>query len=1143
MATTSRQTAIFGTNDWKQIYQSYSEANFQSYNFETIRKCFIDQLKLDYPETFTDYIESSEMIALLDLIAFMGQSLAFRTDLNTRENYIDTAERRDSVVKLANLVSYTAKRNTEAHGYLKIFSVNTTENVFDYNGTNLSNITVNWADPSNFDWQEQWTAIINASLVNTQRIGRPANSQVILGVRSDEYTVNLVTGYLPIVPYTATIDGVNMPFEAVDVSSVGAEFVYEPSPIPNGSFNILFRNDQLGYASPNTGYFFYFKQGILQNQDFNLPERIANRTVEINIEGVNNTDIWLFQLDNVGNITREWTRVENVYAAAAQQTAASSRAIYSVTSRTNDQITLVFGDGVFSEIPVGYFRCYVRASNGLTYIINPEEMQSVSIPINYISRNGQVETITFTCGITEPVTNAQARETLAEIKQRAPARYYTQNRMVNGEDYTNFPYTNFNSIIKSSAINRSSIGTSRYLDLVDNTGKYSSTDSFASDGALFENNSLPAFSFTWNNSNDVYDIVANRIQPLLSTEGMTQFYRANFPRPPLLSIGMRWHQSTHLVNETTGYFVDAGGDYVALGPYYATDNAQYVREGCLIQFVPPPGYYFNEQNNLIPGVPTRSTDKTSIWATPTAIYLDGTGQGYGNLPDGTGPVVMNTFVPDGAIANLVIPIFVTDLGNTIIRSVVEQVILNRNFGLGYNNLTASWYLITASNLDEGAAFSLAHAEDTSGAGIDASWLIQATTQNGKYTVVSRSLDYYFGSVIQTRFFFYTAQRIYDSRTGTVIQDYVKVLKTNSQPDSNLPLAGDVPLKITGQPILSDGYVDDFSVTVSYYDSNSDGAPDNPDFFNQIVAPDVNPNNKLVFFQQMVDFDNLQRYVLLRKGVVNDYYATKNDIELALDEYLPGQVFYAWNNDPSSDIINQTFYEILVDAIGVKYLVGNNTYLARVGRQDLGFQYRHNSPLSSRIDPGTTNVIDIYVATQEYYTAYTNWLNDSTGTVVQPLPPSIDQLTTSYSALQEYKMISDNLIVNSVVFKPLYGAKAAPALRGVIKVIKAPNSTASDSEIKNLVVNYFTAYFSIENINFGQTIYFSEIGSFIHQQIGDVVSSVVLVPLDPSKSFGDLMEIRCAPYEIAVSAVGVDDVEIITALTSTNLQTAPGSGVI
>ena len=198
MATTSRQTAIFGVEDWKKIYQSYQEADFQSYDFETLRKSFVDYLRLYYPETFNDYIESSEFIALLDVMAFMGQSLAFRTDLNTRENYIDTAERRDSVVRLANLVSYTPLRNTEASGYLKVFSVSTTENITDYNGVNLANLTVNWADPTNLNWQEQFITILNASLVNAQQYGKPGNDQTIEGVNTQEYTINLVPGYIPV---------------------------------------------------------------------------------------------------------------------------------------------------------------------------------------------------------------------------------------------------------------------------------------------------------------------------------------------------------------------------------------------------------------------------------------------------------------------------------------------------------------------------------------------------------------------------------------------------------------------------------------------------------------------------------------------------------------------------------------------------------------------------------------------------------------------------------------------------------------------------------------------------------------------------------------------------------------------------------
>lgn len=1152
MATTTRQTAIFGVEDWKQIYQTYREADFQSYDFETLRKSFVDYLRLYYPETFNDYIESSEFIALLDVIAFMGQALAFRTDLNTRENYLDTAERRDSVTRLADLVSYTAKRNTAAEGLLKVFSVSTTENVVDYNGINLSNVTVDWADPTNPNWQEQFTAIINASLTDAQRIGRPGNRQTILGVRTDEYAINLVPGFLPVIPYSATVDGINMPFEAVTSTSAGQDYLYEPSPQSDSPFNVLFRNDQLGFSSNNTGYFFMFKQGVLQNQDFNLSERIANRTVNINVEGVNNTDRWLFQLDNVGTVSREWSFVENVYSAAAEQLETDLRPIYSVTSRVNDQITMVFGDGVFSEIPVGTFRAYVRASNGLQYIINPEEMQAVSLPISYISRSGNLETITFTCGITQPVSNSQAREPIAEIKQRAPARYYTQNRMVNGEDYNLFPYTQYNSILKSKAVNRSSIGTSRYLDLVDNTGKYSSTNTFGSDGGLWEQDILPTILFSYNTRNEIADVITNQVQPQLTESTMRQFYYANFPRQQVnegITLGSTWNQSTTLANETTGFFKNAAGTPIPVGNTAGTTNPfYYAIVGSLIKFVPPVGYYFDRNNKLAQGSPTRADERVEIWASPMQVISDGMNNGLGNLSSGAGPITINNFVPTGAVVDTIIPLFITDLPLDLESAMSEQIVLFRDFGLGYDNdgsvtgIAYSWYIITSTNLDADAAWSPEHAGDQTGASLDASWLIQFVTSGSSYTITFRGLAYNFGSVLQTRFFFYDGQQVYDSRTGTVIKDFINCLAVNTKPDSTESLDGDIVMTITGQPVESDGYVDDFQVLVGYRDSDNDGIPDNPDFFDEIVAPTTNPTQKYIFLQQTLDFDNLQRYLLVEPGRVTSDYATLDEIELAKSEWTPGQIFYAYNQNPSQ-VDTGAFYELTIGATGVRSVVAVNGWVAKTGRQGLYYQYRHNSPLTNRIDPGTTNIIDLYVVTQSYYTAYQNWVKDTTGTVAEPDVPTIDELNTAYQGLQNYKMISDNIILNPVTFKPLFGTKAASELRATIKVIRANNSTASVSEIKSSVVAEMNNYFSIDKWNFGDTFYFSELAAYLHSQLGSIISSVVLVPLNPQKSFGDLYEIRSAPNELFVNAATIDNIEVIDALTSNNLRTAPGSGVI
>jgi hypothetical protein len=1135
MAKTTRQTAIFGVEDWKRLYQTYREADFQSYDFETLRKSFVDYLRLYYPETFNDYIESSEFIALLDVMAFMGQALAFRNDLNTRENFLDTAERRDSVVRLANLVSYTPKRNTEAQGYLKVVSASTTENITDFNGINLANITIDWNDATNSSWLEQFTSIMNAAFIDSQKFGRPGNRQDILGIETSEYTINLIPGYLPIIPYTSVVDGVNMPFEVVSATTIGKEYVYEPAPKPNGAFNVLYRNDAQGFGSANTGFFFLFKQGVLQNQDFNLSEAIPNRTVNINIEGCNQEDHWLYKLDDVGSISSEWIYVENIFAGAVEQLAPDQRTLYSITSRANDQITLTFGDGVFSSVPVGTFRTYVRSSNGLQYIINPEEMQNISVPISYISRSGRLETLTLTCGITQPVTNAQSRENITEIKQRAPARYYTQNRMVNGEDYNNFPFTKYNSIIKSKAVDRASTGTSRYIDLTDPTGKYSSTNIFSSDGVIYEENVLPTFNFNWVNRNEIVDTITNSVEPLASSRGMLQFYYANFPRPPLTVLSAGWNQTTTINNQTTGYFYSGTASNPLPIGAYTNNNAQYITQGSLVKFVPPAGKFFDANNRLQTGIPVRADEKMVIWATVEAVVLDGTAQGLGNLPDGIGPVALNNFVPSGALAQLVIPKFINVLPLEIKQSMIQQIELYRNFGLGYNNLTASWYLITSTNLNaeyagHPAPFSRTYAQDTSGQNLDASWLVQFLTDGSNYVVSSRSLQYKFASVIQTRFFFSTSSEVYDSKTGLVIKDFIRVLKTNSRPDSNEPLPTDVTMDIIGQPIESDGFVNDYEVVVSYRDSDADGVADNPDFFDDLVAPKVNASSKLTFFQLTTDFDDLERYLPVEPGIVNSSLTTLDAIELVKSEYINGQIFYAYQS--------KLFYQLqvtLVNGIFQRTIIPRTDFLAQVGRNSLSFQYRHNSSLTNVIDPGTSNIIDMYLVPQAYYTAYQNYIKDTTGTVPEPSAPTINELSQDYSSLNNYKMVSDNLVLNSVMFKPLFGAKAPTQLRATIKVVKALNTTASDSEIKSQVISNINSYFSIDKWDFGDTFYFSELSAYLHKQLGSIISSVVIVPLNPLKTFGDLYEIRSAPNEIFVSAATVADIEVISALTQSNIR--------
>jgi len=179
MSSTDRQNNLLISEDWKKIYQSFRNADFQSYDFENLRRTMIQYLRTNYPEDFNDYIESSEYLALIDLIAFLGQSIAFRVDLNARENFLELASRRDSVLRLARLISYNAKRNIAANGLLKVSTVQTSETVIDSNGRNIANQVIAWNDPSNTNWYDQFIKVMNAALPQSQQFGSPAASDTI----------------------------------------------------------------------------------------------------------------------------------------------------------------------------------------------------------------------------------------------------------------------------------------------------------------------------------------------------------------------------------------------------------------------------------------------------------------------------------------------------------------------------------------------------------------------------------------------------------------------------------------------------------------------------------------------------------------------------------------------------------------------------------------------------------------------------------------------------------------------------------------------------------------------------------------------------------------------------------------------------
>ena len=1125
MSVTGRQSNLFLAEDWKKIYQTFKNADFTSYDFENIRRVMIAYLRENYPEDFNDYIESSEYIALIDLIAFLGQSLAFRIDINARENFLETAERRESILRLAQLLSYNVKRNLPANGLLKIDQISTTEEVIDSTGRNLSNIQISWNDATNTNWFDQFTKVINASMVSEQEFGVPERFADIANVYTEQYKINSNRPEVPLFTFNKSIDGRSTSFEITSTVISDGEII-EDSPRRGKLVSLLYRDDSKGYGSINTGWFMHFRQGAMQETTFNLVNPIANYIADIDDRNINDSDVWLYSIDETGAETELWTKVpeivgNNIVYNSLDRTIKN---VYQVITRANDSASLVFGDGIFANIPKGNFVIYYRVSNGLTYTINPRDIKGVSVSIPYISRSGSVETISLVLSLKSSVNNASSAETNNEVRVRAPSTYYTQNRMITGEDYNLAPLNSSQNVAKVKAVNRTASGISRNFDLIDASGKYSTTNAFCTDGIVYREEVQNSFEFRFVSRTDIENVVKNKVEPLTKTFIMRDFYYEKYNKIILTELNATWKQATSGNNETTGYLADKNDGVPFKVSSFTGSSLKYVEPGALLKLVPPSGFYFEDNGTLVSQ--ESPATRSFIWCKIISVVGDGTASGQGILPTGIGPIVLNEIVPSDAVLTQIVPKFLSFLDEDLQALIVDLVFNFRNFGIRYDVSSRTWQIIQDRNLNVISSWNLGKTGDNSGQKLDSSWLIAFETDGEKYRVSYRGLEYYFESVKENRFFFDGTKKIYDVTTGKLQKDKVSVLKFNTKPNNvtNSNINRDYPWEIVGTTTEEDGYTSSKTVKITFSDSDDDGVVDNPEAFDIIVDPSSTNANRFVFFEKYITDNFVEDYRFILNTGGKFVILAREDQVGNLMSYNDGQLFYFYEND----IVKQ------LDKLKGTLIITRD-YYANIGRSGLYFHYLHNADSTTRIDPSSTNIIDIYLLTKDYDFSYRRYLRgDVTGS--EPLPPSSTDLRLTYGKnLDKIKSISDDLVYHPVKYKVLFGDTAEPRLQASFKIVKNKEQVITDNDIKSRVIRAIDEFFSVENWDFGDTFYFTELSTYVMNRLTPFITTFVIVPTNNDQVYGSLQQITSAPNEIFISGAKVNNIEIIEAITASRLK--------
>lgn len=1112
--------------DWKKIYQSFRNADFKSYDFETLRRTMIAYLRENYPEDFNDYIDSSEYIALIDLIAFLGQNLSFRIDLNARENFLETAERRESILRLARLINYNARRNVPANGFLKITSISTTENVIDSNGINLANSIIGWNDPTNSNWYQQFIAIVNATLSNPTSFGKPLAKKTIDGISTEQYKINTNTSDVPVYSFSKNISGTQMSFELVSSTFDGKNYIYEETPTPASQFGVIFKNDNKGSSSPNTGFFVHFRQGSLAASNFSVNSPVPNEIVGVNVPDINDSDVWLWQLSADGNSHQTlWTKVPSVTGnnIIYNSINKAERNIYGVITRENDQVDLTFADGSFGNLPSGNFRLYYRQSNGLSYSIKPEQMSNISVKIPYTSKSGQTHSLTLILSLQYTVTNASVSESNDDIKLKAPQAYYTQNRMITAEDYNIAPLSVGSDIVKIKSVNRVSSGISKYYELSDITGKYSRTNIFANDGVLYKENKEYNFEFTFESRNEVLSVVKSQLAPIIASPALKSFYLDKYIKLNVTGYNLRWVQTNNTTNQNRGYFTSSGTP-VSIGAF-GSSYLSFFDAGALVRFAAPaknnlPQYFL--PNGRLTSIQDDTT-KSYIWAQIVNVTGDGSNNGVGILLDGTGPVILTGNIPSTAIPVEIIPKFQSVLTYSLETEIVNLSISKKNFGLSFDAITRKWYIISDTNLDLKSPFSLIYQKDVSNVNKDASWMIAFEWTGRKYVVRYRVTNYIFESEQETAFFVDKTKKNFDFVSNTVIKDKIDVLSINKQPSSVNSLGVDYSWQVDGAIVESDGYSEPKKVLVSFYDNNDDGQIDDPDTFESIVdtsgiSAQTGFKNRFVYFQKLAD--GLRYKIVSTDGTILAY-PTEFDL---LNSTTPeiGQLYYFYDSEVN-----------VVKSWNGETFDLEPSYYAYPGRRSIKFHYIHNSGDERRLDPSKTNIIDIYLLTSDYDNEYRSWLASGTG--AEPLPPTTNSLEENYSeTLEPIKSISDEIVYHPAKYKVLFGSKAVPQLQATFKAVRNPSRIVSTSDIQTRILVAIQDFFRIDNWEFGQTFNFSELATYVMNIMTPDITNFVIVP-KMDAGFGSLYQITCSSDEIFVSGATVNDIQVIDSLTASELK--------
>ena len=884
MAQKTRQTKLFAAEDYTVVYESYINANFQAFDYDTMRSAMVEYVRNTYPENYNDWVESAEFVSLLDVVAQFGHNLAYRVDLNARNNFLTTAQKQESVYKLAEFLGYQPRRNVPAYGEMKVIAVKTNEAVIGSAGTSLGGTEVKYEITNNSSNLDDFITVLNASMQNSNQYGSPTKSSVINNIKTDFYDLNNTPNQIKFdvegvaLGKSATFNIVNSEYDSVNKTFV------EKMPDPVSSFGIYFKNDGKGINSINSGFFAGVKQGSLAYQDFVISDPIDNAVLDVTATDINQNDVWVQNINDTGNVTKRWTKVSDVNGNVIYNNLANGvRDVYSVKTRENNQISIVFPDRAFGNIPKDTIRVWYRTSANSTYVVRPDDLTNKKVQINYTGLDGNVYTLVITLQLKQPIANASSNETLDSIRENAPRNYATQDRMITASDYNTMLGGSNGGLIKIKSVNRTFSGHSRYSKFTDPTGTYSDLYLRGSDAVVSESENLVSYSTSSSDSST--QIFEKYVKNIIDNDEFVNLYYTKFKTTfegLATSAGYTTNKFTWVSPSTTasgaknGYITDPSNAGLIQRVGETSDTyMKYITPGALIKF--------------------RKVNGEELWSKVVSVSMNGlgienigaqAGAPTGKRKDGTGAIVLDSIIPGQSTIEVIYPALsrrFISRERDIIKTYLDA---KRSFSVKYNYKNKSWDVVSENigNINDAYPDNFALGSD--------SWILYFNYTGSAFDIYLRTIRFNFTS---------SSVRLGNIQNEYDLSSYTKKAKRDK---IKIVDAVDNAIVETGKFFVY-GY--DQASTNNYrlvlIDGNADSRPDNPLAFNEVVGYGNPTKSNLNFEWQHVTTDN--QVVDPSFTNVIDVFALTSAYDTSYKNWLNGTIS-TQPSPPTSYTLSQQF---------------------------------------------------------------------------------------------------------------------------------------------------------------------------------------------------------------------------------------------